>query len=213
MIPKTIHYVWFGGGSKNELINKCMASWGKYLPDYEIREWSEKNFDISENKYALQAYESRKWAFVSDYVRLKVLSLYGGVYLDTDVEILRSLDRFLDHGAFTGFEKYRNTYSPITAVMGANSNHPWIAELLSEYDNIDYETDYTNTARITQNLNIKHGIINSNLRQSFGDVVIYPAEYFCVPSAESYAVHHYNGSWLSRSDKLKKYVRKITGIK
>ena len=96
-IPKIIHYCWFGGGPISAESQKCMESWKKYCPDYKIIEWNEQNFEISQNRYAQQAYEAKKYAFVSDYVRLAVLYRYGGIYLDTDVELVRPLDELLEH--------------------------------------------------------------------------------------------------------------------
>ncbi len=101
MIPKVIHYIWFGKGKKNELIEGCMKSWKKYCPDYEIKEWNEDNFDINSNQYVKEAYDNKKWAFVSDYVRLYALYNEGGVYLDTDCELLGNIDEFLANNAFS----------------------------------------------------------------------------------------------------------------
>ena len=114
MIPKIIHYCWFGGGDKPELAVKCIESWKKYLSDYEIKEWNEENFDITQNQYVREAYENRKFAFVTDYVRLYAIYTEGGVYMDTDVEVIGSYDLFLHHHAFSGFETdgkfYRISY-------------------------------------------------------------------------------------------------------
>ncbi len=121
MIPKIIHYCWFGRGQKSEKIKACIASWKKYLPDYEIVEWNEDNFDLSSNLYVKQAYDSKKWAFVSDYVRLYALYHFGGIYMDTDVEVLKSLDEFLDAPSFTGF---KTKDSPITAVLAQKKKIP-----------------------------------------------------------------------------------------
>lgn len=104
MIPKIIHYIWFGGNPLPELAVKCIESWKKYCPDYEIMIWDERNFDVSVCAYTKEAYDAKKWAFVSDYVRLKALYEYGGIYMDTDVELVKSLDGFLHEKAFSGFE-------------------------------------------------------------------------------------------------------------
>ena len=103
-IPKVIHYVWMGKGTKSEFMLRCIDSWKKYLPDYEIVEWNEERFDVRSNPYTEEAYNCKKWAFVSDYVRLYALYTEGGVYMDTDVEVIKPLDRFLEHPAFSGFE-------------------------------------------------------------------------------------------------------------
>ena len=137
-IPKIIHYCWFGGNPLSEMEMKCIASWRKNCPDYEIKRWDESNFDIHINQYVQEAYEAKKWAFVSDYARLYLLSEYGGIYMDTDVEIVQNLDRFLVHNAFTGFED--DNHIP-TAIMGAEKGHRWIKYLLSYYDGRHFYRD------------------------------------------------------------------------
>ena len=104
MIPKIIHYCWFGGNPLSDDAKRYIASWKKYCPDYEIREWNESNFDINENDYCREAYEQKKWAFVTDYVRLKALYEYGGIYMDTDVEVVKPLDPLLSYDALSGYE-------------------------------------------------------------------------------------------------------------
>ena len=212
MIPKKIHYVWFGGKKKPELMERCIYSWQKYLPGYEIFEWNEHNFDIAQNSYAQKAFQERKWAFVSDYARLKVLSDHGGIYLDSDVEVFKSFDIFLSHKAFSGFEYYRGVYSPITAVMGSIPHHIWIDELLEDYEEAEFTfaSMQTNTMRITENLINRHNIINNNRQQIFSDDVhLYPAEVFCILSKSSYSYHHFGGSWLPLKSKFAKKVRKM----
>ena len=104
MIPKIIHYCWFGGKPLPELAQKCIASWKKYCPDYEIKEWNESNFNLNSCDYVREAYEAKKWAFITDYVRLYAMVTEGGIYMDTDVEVIKPLDPFLKHKAFSGFE-------------------------------------------------------------------------------------------------------------
>ena len=104
MIPKKIHYCWVGGNSKPPLVKKCIQSWKKYCPDYEIIEWNESNYDISKNIYMKQAYEAKKWAFVTDYMRLDIIYEHGGIYLDTDVELIKNIDDLLSNEAFAGIE-------------------------------------------------------------------------------------------------------------
>ena len=130
MIPKTIHYCWFGRGQMPPLAVKCIESWKKFLPDYSLKEWNEDNFDVSANKYVRQAYENRKFAFVTDYVRLYALYTEGGVYMDTDVEVLGSYDNFLHHTAFSGFETDGNVP---TGMMAAEKGSLWAKELLDGY--------------------------------------------------------------------------------
>ena len=126
MIPKTIHYCWFGGNPLPKLAKKCIKSWKKYCPDFEIIEWNEANFDISSAPlYVRQAYEAKKWAFVTDYVRLYALTSYGGIYMDTDVEVIKPLDFFLNHDAFSGFESEK---SIPTGIMASKKGNIWVKE-------------------------------------------------------------------------------------
>ena len=127
-IPKIIHYVWVGNNEKPKDIKRCMETWKKHLKDYEIIEWNEKNFDIDSNKFVKEAYEARKWAYVSDYIRAYAIYNYGGIYLDTDVLVVESLDSLLDNRAFVGYE---NPQYPFTAVFGAEKNHPFIIMIIN----------------------------------------------------------------------------------
>lgn len=209
-IPKVIHYCWFGRGEKNDLIKKCMETWGKYLPEYEIKEWNEDNFDINSNKYVMQAYENKKWAFVSDYVRLYALYKEGGIYLDTDVEIRRNIDAFLNHSAFTGFESY--DCIP-TAIMGAEPEQKWIKALLDYYTDksfikedgaFDLTTNVTSITNITKN-NAKIEFNNTYQEVKEFDLVLYPTNFFSAPKGindtNNYSIHHFNGSWLSEDER------------
>lgn len=210
MIPKIIHYCWFGGNPKSGLILSCIESWKKYLPDYEIREWNEETFDVNCNTYVRQAYEAKKWAFVSDYARLHALYNYGGIYLDTDVEVLKNLDCFLDNEAFTGFEAKD---SPITAVMGTKAGNPEFKDLLDYYNDKtfikeDGSYDITTNTTIISGILKNKGIVLNGKMQKLDSITIYPQIYFCpnnfsriwnMPSKKSYAIHHFDQSW--KSDK------------
>lgn len=217
MIPKIIHYCWFGGNEKSDVIKKCINSWKKYLPDYEIMEWSELSFDLASNSYVNQAYTARKWAFVSDYVRLYALYHYGGIYLDTDVEVLKPLDEFLSAPAFTGFE---SKDSPITAIFGAEKENPIIRDLLKDYDDRKFLLDdgrfdlTTNTTVITETF-LSMGICPNGKLQKLDQIHIYPQIYFCPnnftriwdkPSAKSYTIHHFEGSWKNGKSKSSRFV-------
>ena len=206
MIPKIIHYCWFGKNEKSGMINECIASWKKYMPDYEIIEWNETNVDINSNLYVKQAYEAEKWAFVSDYARLYALYKCGGVYCDTDVEALKPFDEFLDNEAFTGFE---SKDSPITAVMGAEVGNRLIGEFMHYYDDAKFINDdgsynmMTNTRIITKML-YDRGAKPNGRKQLVSGIMIYPQIFFCPnnlsriwnkPSPKSYAIHHYEQSW------------------
>lgn len=135
-IPKIIHYCWFGGGPISAESQKCMESWKKYCPDYKIIEWNDQNFDISTNRYAQQAYEAKKYAFVSDYVRLAVLYEYGGIYLDTDVELVRPLDELLELPGFMGFQTNNEVATGLG--FGARKGNSVVQALLRDYDALDF---------------------------------------------------------------------------
>lgn len=233
-IPKKIHYCWFGRGQKSELMLKCIDSWNKFLPDYEIIEWNEDNFDINLNKYAMEAYKNKKYAFVTDYVRLYVLYNYGGVYMDTDVEIIKNIDDFLKHKAFSGFEN--NKYIP-TGIMASEKGNKWIKDLLDEYDNLSFiKKDgtmdlTTNVIRITNKTKEKYNLIPNDTFQDLGEVVFYPHDYFCPKDWETgkifltentYTIHHFNGSWHTKKEKkqinkkkyyIEKFGEKIGSLK
>jgi len=209
IIPKKIHYCWYGGQFLPKLAKRCLDSWSRHLPDYELKRWDESNTDLTANRYVREAYEAGKYAFVSDYMRLKVLYEEGGIYMDTDVEVVKNLDCFLVHRAFSGFE------SPLrvpTGIMGAEKGHSWIQYLLKLYDKKgfikeDGKYDTTpNTVLITK-ASLKQGLKLTNEQQMFNGVVIYPKKVFCPKDYDdyryetsecTYTVHHFSGSWYSR---------------
>lgn len=207
MIPKKIHYCWFGRGKMPELAQKCIASWKKYLPEYEIKEWNEDNFDLDMFPYVREAYDYRKFAFVTDVVRLYALYHEGGIYMDTDVEVLKPLDCFLHHHAFSGFES--PSQIP-TGIMAAKKGHPLFKEMLDDYIGTHFlKNDGTidtvpNVVRIT-NTCLKYGLLLNNQIQTVGDFTLYPKDVFCPKSYDdgkiyqtenTYTIHHFAGSWL-----------------
>lgn len=208
MIPKIIHYVWVGDKPKSDLVLKCIDSWKKFCPDYEIIEWGNDKIKDFDNLYLQQAFDNKKWAFVSDYIRLYALKYYGGLYFDTDLEITNSLDKFLNLQFFSGFEDYHGVYSPITsAIMGAVKDQKIICDLLDEYKNIPFIRNgicnqTTNTARITKyfekNFNVSSPYNPNETIKLTDECIIYPSYYFCVPqnNKQNYSIHHFNGSWL-----------------
>lgn len=206
MIPKKIHYCWFGRGEKSELILNCIASWKKYCPDYEIIEWNEDSLDINATLYTKQAYEAKKWAFVSDYARLYALYHEGGVYFDTDVEVLKPIDKFLKNESFTGFEVKDILGS---AVIGARAKNPIIKKLLDYYSTVNFINEdgtlnlVTNTHTITDEY-IKHGLKLNGKYQNIHGTIVYPqivfnpnnfSRIFNISSKKSYTIHHFDESW------------------
>lgn len=211
MINKIIHYCWFGRGEKPELAKKCIASWRKFLPDYEIKEWNEDNFDINCNQYVKEAYESRKFAFVTDYVRLYAIYKEGGIYMDTDVEVLKTFDPFLHHHAFSGFETDGNVP---TGMMAGEKGSVWAKELLDMYDNrkfimADGSFDMTTNTTVITKYMLGKGLVLNNRYQDFpGLCTMYPAEFFCPKdhrtgkikcTHNTVCIHHFAGSWYKHS--------------
>ena len=207
-IPKVIHYCWFGKKPHPESVVRCMDSWRRVLPDYRIIEWNETNFDVDSTHYTREAYAAGKYAFVTDFVRLKVLHDHGGIYMDTDVEVVKSVDRFLDHSAFSGFEDEHNIP---TALMGSQAGNKWIGLLLADYDGVhftDRDGDHdltTNVSRITRTTRAHYGLAMDNQFHDIpGVLTLYPTDYFCPKSystgvitrtANTHAIHHFSGTW------------------
>ena len=222
MIPKKIHYCWFGRGEKPKDVLKCIESWKKFCPDYEIIEWNEDNFDISSHPYTKKAYELRKWAFVSDYARLYIIYNEGGVYLDTDVEIVKNLDPLLENEAYMGFEdeKYVNTGSG----FGAEKGHSFLFENMKVYDKERVVDENGNFAAVscpvyTTKLLNDAGLVNDNGKiQKVLDVTVYPREYLCPynyitgtmkMTENTYSVHLYSMSWLGKAQIYKSKFTRI----
>lgn len=209
MIPKIIHYVWVGDEEKPPLVCSCIESWKRFCPDYKIMEWNNRNLNEIENDYLHEAFVSKKWAFVSDYLRLYALYHHGGIYCDTDLQITASIDSFRNNHFFTGFEKYKGKVSPLTAFMGAEKGNEIIQGLLVEYDSLHFikkngELDFTtNVARIRRYL-IRHFSLNDKILSKdqmlelAPGYLICPSFYFCTPqeNQKNYAIHHFSGSWL-----------------
>lgn len=205
MIPKIIHYCWFGRNEYPEAVKQCIKSWKKNCPDYSIVEWNEENFDIDSCTYVKEAYDAGKWAFVSDYVRLWALINYGGIYLDTDVELLRPIDDFLGYNAFLGFES-RDSVG--TAVIGCEKQHPFFERFLNKYNKKHFlingiPNTKTNVTTIT-NMLLEKGLIKNGKKQIVCDCTVFPQNVFYPNNAwiilnryrrGSFSVHHFLGSW------------------
>ncbi|MBA1393852.1 glycosyl transferase, partial [Lactobacillus sp. XV13L] len=215
MIPKIIHYVWVGGNPKPKNIQRCMKTWRKHLQGYQIIEWNEQNVDIHENKYVEEAYQAKKWAFVSDYIRAKAVCEMGGIYLDTDVLVLDDLDSLRFNQAFVGFE---NPANPFTAVFGAEKGHPLVRDMLDYYDDRDFSFDKNNqlagvnTVSVSDLLKNRYGAIPNNKEQLLRDGIhVYPDGVLCNPSANSKTIHVFTGTWMEGEKPLKRKL--VTALK
>ena len=224
IIPKKIHYCWFGRGKKDKIFKKCYNSWKKYFPDYEIIEWNEDNFDINCIEYTKEAYKMKKYAFVSDYARLKIMYEYGGIYFDTDVEALKRIDdKILKEGYFA--KEYDNMISTGLGFSTPPKNEI-VKIMMDDYENIHFinneKIDMTPCPiRNTKSLNKKGYIISKNIKDLDG-IRIYSKEYFCGFDNElqrydikdsTYTVHHYAASWMNTSNKIiKRFTRCLSKI-
>ena len=221
MIPKIVHYCWFGGNEKPDKIKKCIETWHTYLPDYTFMEWNESNFDIHMSDYVEQAYENRKYAFVSDIARIQALKQYGGIYFDTDVEVYKSFNDLLDAHCIFGLE-YDNWVA--TSFMACEPDHVALKLFESAYEGVHFinldgsMNTTTNVQRLTALLKDK-GFVRENRYQELEDgICIYPIEYFspydyanCIMerTENSYCAHLFFVTWMPRSEQLKKKAKKI----
>lgn len=216
-IPKVIHYFWFGKQKLPEIFYKCLESWKKYCPDYEIKLWTEENFDVNMSPYSKQAYEQKKYAFVSDYARFYILYTYGGIYLDIDVEILKNIDDLLQNECFMGFEE-REKVAP-GLIIGSTKNNKTIKEILDIYNRFEkFPKKKHDICVITTNYLVKNKELKiNNDVQKLDGVTIYPKEYFCACdwitkevniTENTYCVHHYIASWMNRKEKMRNIFRK-----
>lgn len=191
-IPKIIHYCWFGGKPKPKLAEKCIRSWKKYCPDYEIIEWNENNFDIaSAPLYVRQAYEAGRWAFVTDYVRLKAMLEMGGIYMDTDVEVIKPLDPYLKHKGFAGYESPQQVQ---TGLMACEKDFPLFQEFMNYYHtasflNEDGTQNTTTNVKVLTELCARYGLRRDGTLQTVADFTVYPTDYFCPVDFDTEKLH------------------------
>lgn len=210
MIPKIIHYCWFGGKKKTCSVMQYIDSWRKHLPDYVFQEWNEENFDYKQWRFCREAYKMKKFAFVADVCRLYALSTVGGIYLDTDVEVIRSFDGFIDQQSFVGLEDEGKIN---TGCMAAESNTPWVVGFLETY-------------RFRHFINIKGRdlswpnsyLLKLYLKNSDSKPCIYPLDFFCakhyttnelVVTKNTVCIHHYDGTWLNEEISLMKRLKNL----
>lgn len=217
MIPRRIHYCWFGRGEKPKLAQKCIASWHKYCPDYEIIEWNEDNFDVSMNPYTEMCYAQKRYAFLTDYVRLLVVEEHGGIYFDTDVEVLKSFDDVIQNDAFFGFEN--RDYTNTGVGFGAKAHHSIVKQMLTEYENLlDGKHGTIGCPILNTRAMDRFGLVHDGRLQRLGDAVVYPAEWFnprnsitgkVAITANTYSIHWYSMSWLPKKTRIRTYIARV----
>ena len=224
MIPKKIHYCWLGSKNLPQLAEKCIASWKKYCPDYEIILWNENNYDFTKHPYMKQALDAKKWGFVPDYARLDIVYQHGGIYLDTDVELVKNLDSLLEYDFYAGFESEK--FVAFGLGFGAIPGHPLLKEMMDDYDNYSFikdngELNLLPSPVIQTELLIKYGLQpDSGKKQVVAGTTIFPSRFFSPKngilnryniSHDTYSIHHYAASWMSIGGKLRASLSKIIG--
>ena len=223
MIPRIIHYCWFGRGEMPQLAKDCIASWHRYMPDWEYTLWNEDNFDVKQVPYTKEAYEAGKYAFVSDYVRLWALCNEGGLYLDTDVEVFKSFDVLMDHSAFAGFEGSK--YTPMgTCVMASKPHGEWVSEQLNAYQNRRFVNsngsfDLTTNVQFISAKMREQGFVQNGQEQDYKDLHVFPVQYFCprqttgeyIRTNNTFCDHLGMASWRGRARGWKYRIGKVVG--
>ncbi|MFC0216456.1 glycosyltransferase family 32 protein [Paenibacillus chartarius] len=224
LIPKTIHYCWFGGNDKPDIVKKCIGSWERHLSGYRFVEWNESNFDISCNAYVKEAYAARKFAFVSDYARAHALCSQGGIYLDTDVEVFKPFDDLLHHESFWGFEQADFI---ATSTIGCAPGNRLMKQFVDSYECISFlkedgsHNDLTNVAMISRILEGHGLLLNGQYQELEGIGAFYPQTYFSpydyinhrkLITENTYAMHHFHKSWLPPSVRLKSSIKKAAAL-
>jgi mannosyltransferase OCH1-like enzyme len=221
-IPKIIHYCWFSGEPLNNQVKRNIRSWKKYCPNYEIKQWNATNFDMEINDFVKEAYEAKKWAFVTDFARLYILYHYGGIYMDSDVEVTKNLDRFLKTPGFMGHE----TKTSISAgVIGARKGNPCIKTFLDYYRGKHFKNQngsfnqVTNVKIMTRNLAETYQVyLNGKFQRVKNYMAIYPQEFFSPKdyssgsifvTSKTYAIHHFNGSWIAEQEKNRHKLKQV----
>lgn len=218
---KIIHYCWFGNNLKTKKIEECIESWREFFPDWEIIEWNESNFDINCSVYTKQAYEMKKWAFVSDYCRFWALEQFGGLYFDTDVEVIKPFDGLLNNN-FCGFETEKYV-APGLVLYIKEPNNEIITKIKEYYDTHTFlnekgERIRINVCNIFTNILKEFDFKPNGQKQMCGDLVIYPRDYFCPfddatgllhKTENTYSIHWYDKSWMSKGRILRNKITRI----
>ena len=227
MIPKIIHYCWFGGKPLPKIAEKCIASWKKYLPGYEIKRWDESNFDVNAIPYTREAYAACKFAFVSDYARFWILYHYGGVYFDTDVEAINNMDDIISAGNFMGVEQQNDERITVAPGLGIGviRENPLFGQMIEVYSRAHFLNDdgtpcLKNIVEITTEQLQKYGLRNISEIQDCCGFTIYPKDYFCPIDYDTRelkitentrTIHHYAESWVPRSTRFKNALSRLFG--
>ena len=219
MIPKKIHYCWFGKGEKTKLVNKCIASWKKVCPDYEIIEWNEDNFDVSANDYLKYCYENQKWAYLSDLARLMIVYEEGGLYFDTDVELIQKPDELLQYGAFYCFEN--NDFVATGLGFGAKAHHDTVRAMMNKYQGIPKDGAGHYILQSCPKLNtealLPFGLERNGRQQLLEDTLILPTEYMnpyddptgvLKKTKNTISIHWYGKSWMSKKSIIRSNLTK-----
>lgn len=210
-IPKVIHYCWFGDKPLGEKEIDCIRTWSKYFEGYEIKCWNQDNYDVAQCAYVKEAYQNQKWAFVSDYARLDILYRYGGVYFDTDVEVVGSFEAILNNGPYMGIESVKKGVANVNPGLGmaSVSGLKVLKEILDTYkeDHFilpDGSFNYKTIVERTTECLVRRGLKGADVLQNLGDITIYPSEYFnpidqatglCTTGNETRSIHHFGASW------------------
>ena len=222
MIPKVIHYCWFGGNPLPRGIEKCIESWKKFCPDYEIRRWDESNYDVNANPFVREAYARKSWAFVSDYARLDIVCRNGGIYMDTDVELKQSLDPLLDQGCYFAVQKVGNCINTGLG-FGSEAEHPALKAMLAQYEGVEY-SDEIKAEIACPILNTRalapEGLPETEKVMTLLGAKVYPPRYFDPFSPgddrnllcpDTISVHHYSASWMSKGTQWKRALLRFIG--
>ena len=213
MIPKIIHYCWFGGKEKPDTVKNCIDSWKRFMPDYEIKLWNEDNIDVNMFEYSKEAYKNKIWGFVGDPIRIYLLYKYGGIYLDTDVEVYKSFDNLLDNKMFVGFEQPHYFGN---ATIGAEAGHEYLKEILDEYNKKEFIIknnwwEYETGPMIMTDVLSKYVNRDSMKYQETNKLTVYEKKYFVNHDKldnEVYCKHYMLGSWLQyeKNNNVSKFI-------
>ena len=219
MIPKKIHYFWIGGNPKPDSVLFCIESWKKFCPDYEIIEWNESNYDFTKNEYMRQAYEAKKWGFAPDYGRLDVIFQYGGIYLDTDVEVIKNMDHLLENKVFMGFDRTveKEKFVACGLGFGAEPGAAILKEMMEVYENVSFidedgRFNLLPSPHYSTKCLARHGLQNEDCDQLIDGVMVYASDVLCPKSYNTgqikltdrtVSIHHFDATWQDAAQKRK----------